>query len=71
MTFEEALQLTDITILLSTGFRWLVWETDVSEWAVYERRPYARSTTAIISTEDANMAIRFLLKHEETKCEPE
>ena len=59
MRFYEALQNHDLRISANNG-RWLCGDGD-GTWVVYERKPYAKKTTIIISTRDEEAALKVLL----------
>ncbi len=62
MDIETALKTMD-TRLTFGNYRWLVWD-DFMKWNVYERKPYAKTTTLIISVFSLEDAINALVREE-------
>ena len=63
MDIETALKTTD-TRLTFGNHRWLVWD-DFMKWNVYERLPYAKTTTLIESTFYIADAVKALVKEDQ------
>lgn len=62
MDIETALKTTDSRLTFG-NYRWLVWD-DFMKWNVYERKPYAKQTTLLISTFYIEDAVNILVKED-------
>lgn len=60
MTIVGALKNKENDLRLTNRHRWLVWSNS-EQWVVYERKPYARFTTRLISTDSESEAVEVLL----------
>ena len=66
MNIYEALKLEDIDIRLTNDAmgRWLVWRTAINQWAVYEKKRYARMTGCLYCGDSCEKAISYLIEGE-------
>ncbi len=65
MDIETALKTTN-TRLTFGNHRWLVWDAFM-KWRVYERKPYAKTTTLITSTFYLEEAVNALVKEDDNR----
>ncbi len=64
MNVYEALKSNDNDIRLTNDAenRWLVWDTVLKQWAVYERKYHARNTAILYHGDSCDAAVLVLLK---------
>jgi hypothetical protein len=60
MTIVKALMSDEYNLILSTGHKWLVYDTQFNMWVVYEQ--VRRKVVKIIETEIEDEAVAELIK---------
>lgn len=60
MTINDLLQSDDYSTRITVGWRWLI--GDNGFWKVYERKPYAKTTTTLCITKDETEAVARLIE---------
>ncbi len=60
MTILDALKANEID-RISVNDRWLIWDTDLFRFVVYEHKPHARQSTRLIETACEDEAVAVLI----------
>ncbi|KKM89162.1 hypothetical protein LCGC14_1251430 [marine sediment metagenome] len=52
--------LKEYNARLSCGFSWLVWDDDINQWVVWQRKPYERRNGCLYRGDSADEAIKCM-----------
>lgn len=63
MNIIEALK-TELDVRVSHEDRWMVWDSVLNLWVVYQHRRYAKNTVELIHTKSEHEAVKILIKGE-------
>lgn len=59
---ELALKNAVGDIRVTYGSRWLVWDSSLTKWLVYEHKAYQRGSSVIVDTANLQNAVDVLLE---------